>query len=166
MQCIEKGCTGNIGPKKVNLQTGCHSATACPYCDTCGAIHYPDGTRMYQRGYNNKPFFINGEIIHKPTEEEEARPMKVQDMIGLYNSAEHQEEWRKQLLPEILEYFEKISKLDHTSDCALGAVPACTCGLSEARDFLKKHKKQGFYGKSKTSWCGRYEKENIPRNRA
>jgi len=113
--------------------------TLCPYCDVCGAIYHPDGERMYQRGFDTKPFFVHSEIVDKPTEDEEVR---FQQMIDLFNSSEHHPEWREQILPDIIIYFKKISKLDHTPDCALGAVPACTCGLKEAQDFLINYKKQ------------------------
>ena len=32
----------------------------------------------------------------------------------------------------------KIARSEHSGDCALGSVPACTCGKREAEDFLSK----------------------------
>lgn len=32
----------------------------------------------------------------------------------------------------------RIAKGEHSSDCALGAVPACTCGKREAEEFFSK----------------------------
>lgn len=133
MKCKEIGCNGNIGPETVSIQTGCDVMTPSPYCGVCGAIYSPGGERMYQRGFDNKPFFIDGEIVQKPTAEEEVRSMKVENMIALYDCYEEDGQ------EEVLEYLRKIVKLSHTPDCALGAVPACTCGIREAEDFLKEH---------------------------
>jgi len=36
-----------------------------------------------------------------------------------------------------LEELKEIVDSGHAPDCALGSVPACTCGLREAREILK-----------------------------
>lgn len=38
--------------------------------------------------------------------------------------------------PDHVEKLRRLAVL-HQSDCALGAVPACTCGMQEAENFLK-----------------------------
>jgi len=135
--CKEEGCRGILNPMRaIPLKTGCYHITPLPYCGVCGAVYYPDGGRVYQAGFDNKLFSIDSKIILKPTEDEEVRPLKVDEMISLYDSSKNQEE----LLPKTLEYFEKTSKLGHLSNCELDAEFPCTCGFRKVGDFLKEHK--------------------------
>jgi hypothetical protein len=64
--CTE--CSGSI--KKENpiaLRTGC-SGSACAYpCNSCGRLHWEDGTAVFNRP-GNKAYLQNGEIIHKDNE--------------------------------------------------------------------------------------------------
>ncbi len=135
MRCKEKGCIGVVSFLHTTpLQTGCGGmCTPCYPCNMCGALYSSDGFRMYQRGYDKKPFLKNGEIILEPTEEEEVRSLKVDHMISLFDA--FPEEEQKSVLKEL----EKISKFEHTEDCALGSVPTCTCGIADAKEFLKVH---------------------------
>ena len=38
----------------------------------------------------------------------------------------------------LFDKLQKIARSDHAYDCALGAVPACTCGVREAQEYVAK----------------------------
>jgi len=133
-KCIEEGCNGNINPSKVfRLQTGCYHFTHCPTCGVCGAIYYPGGQRMYQRGWNEKPFFIDGKFSHKPTDEEEVRDLKVDEAIYILNNDEYPDDMKEDALKEL----GAVILRKHTKDCYVQKRGACTCGISLAKGFLE-----------------------------
>lgn len=146
MKCTEKGCDGTVGPRTVGLQTGCYAVTQCPYCEKCGAVYSPDGVRMYQRGFDNKPFVVNGEVVQKPTAEEEVRFLKVRHAVEFFDS--YPEEWQA----ETLEFLKKTAGLYHAEDCKSNGT--CTCGIVEAWEFLKSRSVAVHERTCKYSECG------------
>ncbi|MEW6616841.1 MAG: hypothetical protein AB1333_00205 [Patescibacteria group bacterium] len=135
-KCIEKGCNGNIDPSKVFLlQTGCHHHTHCPTCDVCGAVYYPDGGRMYQRGWTKKPFYKDGKFSLKPTDEEEVRSVRVDDAISILKEDGYPDDVKESALNEL----RAVVLREHTKDCHLQkGIGACTCGISFAKEYLEK----------------------------
>ena len=68
MKCKQEGCTGEIDTSNpISLMTGCGGgccgphATAYP-CDTCGRLHWGDGSLTYNRA-GQKAFLRNNEVI-------------------------------------------------------------------------------------------------------
>jgi len=57
-------------------------------------------------------------------------------VLMMKSKIERLEEQKKSLLSEL----KKIVDSSHTPDCALGSVPACTCGIREAREILASFK--------------------------
>lgn len=138
-KCTEEGCNGNIDPSKtVPLQTGCGGMrSSCVACDTCGALYSSDGSRMYQRGWKEKPFFRNGRVVHEPTEEEEVRYFKVEEAIYILKEDGYPDEMKEDARKEL----EAIVLREHTKDCHLQkGIGACTCGISFAKECLEKLK--------------------------
>lgn len=65
MNCQEKDCSGNIDlEKNIHLRTGCHSGADAYPCNTCGRIHWSDGTLVFNRS-GESVYLENGQIVHK-----------------------------------------------------------------------------------------------------
>jgi len=70
MKCRNEGCTGKVDMRKsVSLMIGCGGLCGGSYshaypCDTCGRLHWKDGSPVFNRA-GQKAFLINNIVILK-----------------------------------------------------------------------------------------------------